>query len=103
MLGNYSLCIRPGFVRVDAKVANESAQFFGSSYLSPDNTRLVSVYTNNTEGTFYLQDEFEGRDQIMSIKTYTTNAENKLTPANVRVKDVVTIPAKSVVTVVYDL
>lgn len=103
VLGNYSLCIRPGFVRVDAKVANESAQFFGSSYLSPDNTRLVSVYTNNTEGTFYLQDEFEGRDQIMSIKTYTTNADNKLTPANVRVKDVVTIPAKSVVTVVYDL
>ena len=39
----------------------------------------------------------------MSIKTYTTNADNKLTPANVRVKDVVTIPAKSVVTVVYDL
>lgn len=103
VLGNYSLCIRPGYVRVETNVANESAQFFGSSYLSPDNTRLVSVYTNNTEAPFYLQGEFEGRDNVMAIKTYTTTETDELTPANVRTKDVVVIPAKSVVTVVYDL
>lgn len=104
VLGNYSLCIRPDFVRIDNKLANGSQHFFGSSYLSPDNTRIVSVYTNNTDKTYYLpQDEFEGRDQVQSIKTYTTSATQQMEPGTVRVKDFVTIPPRSVITVVYDL
>lgn len=105
VLGNYSLCIRPGYIRCKAEVANESANFFGSSYVSPDNGRIVSVYTNNTDGDYYLDNEFEGRNEVMAIKTYTTTADENgnLMPANVRVKEKVVIPAKSVVTVVYDL
>ena len=103
MLGNYSLFVRPGYVRISHDVENENYDFFGSSYLAPDNSRIVSVYTNSTDKTFYLQDEFEGRDAIMGIKTYTTTDEKQMEPATVRVKDVVTIAPKSVVTVVYDL
>lgn len=103
VLGNYSLFVRPGYVRISHDVENENYDFFGSSYLAPDNSRIVSVYTNSTDKTFYLQDEFEGRDAVMSIKTYTTSEDKQMEPATVRVKDVVTIAPKSVVTVVYDL
>jgi len=103
VLGNYSLFVRPGYVRIAHDVEGESYDFFGSSYLSPDNSRIVSVYTNSTDKTYYLQDEFEGRDAIMGIKTYTTTEDKQMEPASVRVSDVVTIAPKSVVTVVYDL
>lgn len=103
VLGNYSLFVRPGYRRV-ASDSDEDLNFFGSSYLSADGSTLVSVYTNISDKTLYLTDSFAGRDNIKSMRTYTTTSTKHLVPANISLNGGHAIlEPMSVTTVVYEL
>lgn len=103
VLGNYSRFVRPGYRRVDT-AHDENLDFFGSSYVSADGKTLVSVYTNKTDKTLYLTDEFEGRDAVKAMRTYTTTATKHLTPTNIATNGGHAIlEPQSVTTVIYEL
>ncbi|MDO5637286.1 MAG: glycoside hydrolase [Myroides sp.] len=77
-LGNYSLLIRPGFKRVELTIANPSNSFFGSAWLSPDQSQLVMVYTNMTSKSIALDLEIQGLGSNAKITRYTTSATSDL-------------------------
>jgi len=102
VLGNYSLFVRPGYSRVDLNIPQQSKNFFGSAYLSPDKSKLVVVYTNATKKSIKIATDIQGLGKkTSSIKQYTTSAAKdlKLEP------DYQTgvLPARSVATLVYEL
>ncbi len=101
VLGNYSLFIRPGYKRVEF-THNESKDFFGSAYVSPDRTRLVVVITNyaQREGINLKMAAPQG---TKAITTYTTSAKKKLRPRVFNPSEQVYLDPKSVTTIVYEL
>lgn len=100
VLGNYSLFIRPGFVRV-ALDHQESKDFFGSAWLSPDQNQLVVVYTNmnKTKGVT-LNASFGGRTPQI-IQRYTTTEKKHLKYDRFSPADQVFLDPYSVTTIVY--
>jgi O-glycosyl hydrolase len=102
VLGNYSLFIRPGYVRVDLSL-NESKDFFGTAYMAPDNSKLVVVYTNmNATKGVKLNETRTLPGEVKSIYTYTTSESKQLTPARFNTNDQVFLDPYSVTTVVYN-
>ncbi len=103
VLGNYSLFVRPGYKRVDLNIPNGSRMFFGSAYISPEQDRLVVVYTNMGVETIHMDTALEGIGDktVKSVRQYTTSETRDLKEE----ADYLTgyIPSKSVVTMVYDL
>lgn len=102
VLGNYSLFVRPGYQRVDLSIPQQSKNFFGSAYLSPDKTKLVVVYTNATKKSIKIDTNIQGLSKkASSVKQYTTSAAKdlKLEPN----QQTGVLPAKSVATLVYEL
>ena len=102
VLGNYSLFVRPGYQRVDLSIPQQSKNFFGSAYLSPDKTKLVVVYTNATKKSIKIDTNIQGLSKkASSVKQYTTSAAKdlKLEPD----QQTGVLPAKSVATLVYEL
>lgn len=102
VLGNYSLFVRPGYQRVDLNIPNSDNMFFGSAYLSPEKDKLVVVYTNCSQKSIKVTNEFAGLDkQVGEYEQYVTSASTdlKLSPSYERG----IIPARSVVTMVYSL
>ncbi|MCH5223268.1 MAG: beta-glycosidase [Muribaculaceae bacterium] len=101
VLGNYSLFIRPGYVRVGL-THTESKNFFASAYLAPDNSKLVVVVTNydKEKGALLKLTTPEG---TKAIYTYTTTATKKLEQTRFNVKDQVFVDPSSVTTIVYYL
>ncbi len=102
VLGNYSLFIRPGYVRVKMDVNNKDQDVFGTSYISPDKKTLVSVYTNNSEKSQTVSPNLDV-SSLRSIYTYTTSAHSKLNEEQQHTSSSkIKLPAKSVVTVKYN-
>lgn len=102
VLGNFSLFIRPGYYRVGLNISNSSNSFFGSAYISPDRDRLVAVYTNITDKSIGLDCSIIGIDKkIDKVNVYTTSSTKDL-QETVLSDDRFVVPAKSVVTLVYD-
>ncbi|WP_417009718.1 glycoside hydrolase [Bacteroides congonensis] len=103
VLGNYSLFVRPGYKRVDLNIPNGSRMLFGSAYISPEQDRLVVVYTNMGVETIQMDTALEGIGDktVKSVRQYTTSETRDLKEE----ADYLTgyIPSKSVVTMVYDL
>lgn len=102
VLGNYSRFVRPGYVRVDVgfDADSYSKTLFASGYLSPDQSKLVVVYTNMTEEKIRVNPSVAGYEGFTKIYRYVTSADKKL--AFNKVSDAkVVLPAKSVVTVVF--
>ena len=103
VLGNYSLFIRPNFQRVALNLPEESEEFFGSAYISPEKNRVVVVYTNLKSESIHIECGIQGLDgkEVVAVNQYTTsNAKDLKQEPDYLVGH---IPAKSVVTVVYDL
>ena len=73
VLGNYSLFVRPGYKRVDLNIPNSSRMFFGSAYISPEQNRVVVVYTNMGVETIYMDTALEGigNKTVKSVRQYT--------------------------------
>lgn len=101
-LGNYSLFVRPGYKRVGLDV-NESCNFFGSAYVSPDGKRVVAVFSNLGGKPVRLNETHTGFGAATTVRTYTTSSEKSLLEAVVPSGESVLLDAKSVTTVVYDL
>ena len=103
VLGNYSLFIRPNFQRIALNLPEESEEFFGSAYISPEKNRVVVVYTNLKSESIHVECGIKGLDgkEVVAMNQYTTsNAKDLKQEPDYLVGH---IPAKSVVTVVYDL
>ena len=103
VLGNYSRFIRPGYRRVSLEL-NESRSFFGSAWISPENDKIVAVYTNLSEKGVRLNETHTGWDnEIKEVTTYTTTANKNLKESTVTNGEQVVLDAESVTTVVYNL
>ena len=101
-MGNYSLFIRPGYQRVDLNILEQSNQFYGSAYISPDKEKLVVVYTNASTKSVQMENTINGLDrQVVSVEQYTTSNSMDLRQESKSQQGY--IPAKSVVTFVYTL
>lgn len=102
VLGNYSLFVRPGYQRIDLNIPNSDNMFFGSAYLSPEKDKLVIVYTNCSQKSIKVTNEFDGLDkQVGEYEQYVTSASTDLKRSPSYEKSI--IPARSVVTMVYSL
>lgn len=109
VLGNYSLFIRPGYKRIALGGASEMNGLLGSSYISPDRERIVSVYVNTastmTSRTVSLSGLTDRKP--LTVHKYVTDVTHNLalvpSQSGAYKGDRITFPARSVVTVVYDL
>lgn len=102
VLGNYSLFVRPGYIRVDL-AHKDTKEFFGSAWAKPDGSQIVVVYTNTdkTKGV-ELDNTFADGKELKSVYTYTTSATKDLQKVQFNTKDKVFIDPLSVTTVVYN-
>ncbi len=99
VLGNYSLFVRPGYKRVELSL-DESKDFFGSAYVSPDSKTMVIVLTNydKTNGVTVDMARPAGTQAVF---TYTTTADKNLKQSRFNLNDKVFIDPASVTTIVY--
>lgn len=100
VLGNYSLFIRPGYVRV-ALQHQETKDFFGSAWLSPEGDKLVVVYSNLNKSKGVTLDASFGGLSPKIVQTYTTTEKKHLKYERFSLKDKVFLDPSSVTTVVY--
>lgn len=102
VLGNYSLFIRPGYQRV-ALNHEETKDFFGSAWMSPEGNKLVVVYTNmNKQKGITLDASFGGLNPQI-VQVYTTTEKKHLKYARFNPNDRVFLAPASVTTIVYTL
>lgn len=103
VLGNYSRFIRPGYHRVAVELS-ESCSFFGSAWLSPEEDKIVAVYTNLSSKGVRLKETREGwQGEVGSIVTYTTSAGKDLKEKQLAADDAIVLDAESVTTIIYTL
>jgi O-glycosyl hydrolase len=108
-LGNYSLFVRPNYKRIGMSGADEMNGVMGSSYISPDGTRIVSVYVNTATSSSLINANFSGLGgkEVLKLRKYVTDSSHDLSldasESGTFSGAAVSIPARSVVTVVYDL
>ncbi|MBO6033412.1 MAG: hypothetical protein J6Q22_18490, partial [Prevotella sp.] len=102
-LGNYSRFIRPGYKRVAVTGADNQNGLMASSWLSPDEKTLVTVFVNmdqNSQKTSITVAD----NAIESVKTYLTDKNYSLKyQSKLNDASSLEIPARSVVTVVATL
>lgn len=102
ILGNYSLFVRPKYRRIDIE-HNESKDFFGTAYISPDGNQIVAVYTNmNRDKGVTLDNSFVKDRKPKSVYTYTSSEDKQLKQVQFNTKDKVFLDPYSVTTVVYN-
>ena len=103
VLGNYSRFIRPGYKRVGVDGADEMNQLLGSSWISPDNSTLVTVLVNMSRTTRQIDLSLSG-NSVESTKTYVTDKDRDLAlDKTMQDPTYMEIPARSVVTVVMNI
>lgn len=109
-LGNYSYFIRPGYKRICMKGATELSGLMGSAYISPDESRIVAVYVNMDTKSRTIKPEFVNLPyKPLTNKRYITDSTydflkygSASSETYVEGKEF-SIPARSVMTFVYDL
>ena len=103
VLGNYSRFIRPGYKRVAIKGADDLNGLMGSSWLSPDEKTLVTVFVNMSQ-TGKKIGITVADNTIESMKAYLTDKNNSLKfQSSLNDAPDMEIPARSVVTIVAQL
>lgn len=109
-LGNYSLFIRPGYKRIKLDGASDLNGVMGTAYLAPDSSRIVAVFVNMTYGSQNIQTSFANTTQnVLTNKRYLTSVSYNLkkygsaSSETYTPERVLSMPARSVMTVVYDL
>jgi hypothetical protein len=110
-LGNYSYFIRPGYQRIDLAGADNLNGLMGTAYVAPDTSRVVAVYVNYANTDQQVATAFQntaGRTPV-TAKSYVTSAGSNLRKAlglpfdGYSAATPLTVPARSVTTVVYEL
>lgn len=110
VLGNYSFFVRPQYKRIKLDGADNLNGVLGTAYLAPDSSRIVAVYVNMTYDSQNIQITFNNAPRnVLTNKRYLTNNAYNLkkygsSSSDVYLPDrILTIPARSVMTVVHDL
>ena len=102
-LGNYSRFIRPGAVRVDAKLAGAKAEantLLASTYIDTERNQLITVAINAGIEPVKIKLEAKGAT-IASIRPYVTAADENLKPGNLLSSDgIIILSPRSVTTLV---
>ncbi len=103
VLGNYSRFIRPGYKRVAIKGTDDLNGLMGSSWLSPDDKTLVTVFVNMSQAGKKVGITVAD-NAIESMKAYLTDKNNSLKlQSSLYDASQMEIPARSVVTIVAQL
>lgn len=97
---HYSYFIQPGFRRVKATSNNSSV--LASSYLSPDNKRLVTVLINRSEANSAAVTLNPGSFAYDTSAVYQTVGENHFASLGPVVGSQIILPAFSITTIVMD-
>ena len=105
-LGNYSRFIRPGAVRVAAKLAGSKAEantLLASTYIDTKKNQLITVAVNAGIEPVKIKLAATGAT-ITSIRSYVTTAEEDLEPGEIVSSDSdITLSPRSVTTLVATL
>jgi len=110
-LGNYSFFIRPGYQRIQLQGASDLAGLMGTAYIAPDKSKIVAVYVNMAYESKAIKTEFRNMQGYFPLnnKMYVTSFLYDLMKMRGVSADVydsgkeLSIPSRSVVTIVYDL
>jgi len=106
-LGNYSFFIRPGYKRINVEGADDLDTLVASSYISPDRSRIVTVFVNSSfdEQDVALVLPASERRALNHISVYQTNERSDLVnvPFAARSDLMYTVPARTLATIVFDL
>lgn len=110
-LGNFSFFIKPGYHRISLEGASDLAGLMGTAFIAPDDSRIVTVYVNMASEAKKIKTEFQNMQGSIPVnnKMYVTNSGYNLRKTGDASADIysqdkeLSIPARSVVTIVYDL
>jgi O-glycosyl hydrolase len=100
-LGNYSRFIRPGFERVEVSVDGNFTQnenFLVSAYEQPETKEMVYVFVNSGTNSIEIALKING-NKTNTSKAYITSEVSNLAEMEIVSSGKVSIPGKSVVTV----
>lgn len=106
ILGNFSRFIRPGYTRIKLIGANDLSSFMGTAFISNDLQQLVIVLINYSGNKKRIKLQLKNNSnhvKIKNISTYITNSQLNLQKQAINNKNIINLPAKSVVTVVTNL
>lgn len=109
VLGHYSRFIRPGYKRVSLTNANDYEGLFGSSWISPNDDKIVLVLTNWSRVTKKIKTLWTNlpstKPYVTEITPYVTNKGNKNMEkrASILRRTSYSIAAQSIVTLVVSL
>lgn len=106
-LGNYSFFIRPGYTRIATEGADDLNTLVASSYMAPNQSKLVTVFVNSSFETKHvaLMLPVKYKKSIRNISVYQTNERSDLNKQPVLFNTDLrySIPARTITTVVFDL
>jgi len=98
-LGNYSRFIRPGMKRIKSEATADG--LYGSAYTDATKQKLVLVFVNEGENGKPVTLNSKSISSNKQVITYTTSATQSLEKNVVDINSL-SIPAKSIVTVLYE-
>ncbi|MGI5974844.1 MAG: glycoside hydrolase [Paludibacter sp.] len=110
-LGNYSFFIRPGYQRIQLNGADDLGSLMGTAYMSPDKSKIVSVYVNMTYENKTIKTSIQNTENLVPVtnKVYITTSVYKLKKHGSTASEAyepdkeIIIPSRSVVTIVYEM
>ena len=103
-LGNYSRFVRPGYTRVSLDGADDLDTLAGTSFVSPDGTRIVTVFVNSSFEDIDIDMELPKtwKKRLSCTKSYRTDARHDLTRSYSGTDCRHTIGARGLTTIVFD-
>lgn len=108
-LGNYSFFIRPGYSRIGLNGAEDPDKVIASAYLSPDKSRIVTVYVNSSFEMVPVKISFLNGwgKEVKKVSVFRTDDRTDLAkvymPEGFLSDREYVIPPRSLVTMVFDL
>ena len=102
-LGNYSLFIRPDFVRVKIDGADDPFGVMATAWISPDKKRIVQVYVNLAKEARTIKPAFKQEIKPAKVAAFRTDSAADL--ANLHISDASSaiLAPRSITTLVFDL
>lgn len=105
VLGNFSRFIRPGYIRVEMSGCDDLGGIMATSYVSPKQDEIISVYINMKHTEEHLHVKSNILPKVNEYTYYITDEKHNLYCEQVSVSNIqkVVLKPRSVTTVVYKL
>ncbi len=107
-LGNYSFFIRPGYIRIGLRGAEDLDTVVASAFMAPDKSRIVIVFVNSSftmapARISFLRGWNKKVKKVAAFRTDDrTDLVNVFLPEKFSPKEEYNIPARSLITMVFD-